>query len=647
MPLKDVAFTLNVGQPLFPFRVGIVATSIDDLRSKLKSAIESIDASSNPSIRDVRGIYCWDEPLAREGSLAFLFPGEGSQYPGMLADLCPHFPEVGALFDTADRVARDQGHTRLPSDHLLLRDDSALWSLGTAINVVLSSQWALYQVLIRLGLRPGAVLGHSSGEFLALGASGVLRIDRKFEDGIGALGSVFEELDALGSIPSAALLAVASDRDRVRSIVSESEFPGVSIAIDNCPHQVVLAGPENEIDRVMARLRDARLFAERLPFDRAYHTPEFEPAIAPVREFLDGLTFRKPRIPLYSCSIAERMPDDPRPIRDLAAEQWARPVAFRDTIEAMHADGVRLFVEVGARGNLTGFTEDILRNRRAFSVAANLPRRSGLAQLNHLVASLFAHGVSIRPDHLYARRRPERVRFDVAPSSRRRRTIPLGVSGDRSIDVDPAILAYRRTMEEFVATQESVMDAYSRVQSAPIGEVGPWVGEICSIVPGRELVAPSSIADRGRSGGREPHARRPSDLGDRPGAQGAAGRPVHGQRRVDDAGRGRVDARKGRGRTAGRHRPSMGPIRGKRGDHPRNDGDARRFGFESGPRPDQEPGGRRRPRAWSSFEGDVLFADAREPRAPRRLHSDSETPAAADSPPRSCTTTNGCSTARR
>ena len=89
------------------------------------------------------------------------------------------------------------------------------------------------------------------------------------------------------------------------------------------------------------------------------------------------------------------MPGDPEAIRELAVAQWTQTVAFRETIEAMHADGLRLFIDVGARGNLAGFVEDTLRGKPAFAVAANLPRRSGLTQLNHLVAATFAHGASL------------------------------------------------------------------------------------------------------------------------------------------------------------------------------------------------------------------------------------------------------------
>ncbi len=145
---------------------------------------------------------------------------------------------------------------------------------------------------------------------------------------------------------------------------------------------------------------------------RAYHTPGFLPALSPVRAFFDALPMSRPEVPIYSCAVAGRMGGDVESIRRMAVEQWILPVSFRSTIEAMYADGARVFVEVGARGNLSGFIEDTLRGRPHFAIAANLPRRSGLTQLNHLVASLFAQGVALRPDFLYARRRPERVDFE-------------------------------------------------------------------------------------------------------------------------------------------------------------------------------------------------------------------------------------------
>jgi malonyl CoA-acyl carrier protein transacylase len=408
-------------------RLGLVVSSTADLSSRLAALLPRLDGPSGHPLGDGRGTYYWDQPLGDAGGLAFLFPGEGSQYAGMLADLCVHFPEVRRLFDTSDRIAQEQGDAVAPSEYLFGQPDQAdaeLWSATTAVNVVLSAQWALYQVLTRLGLQPDAVAGHSSGELLALAAAGVLDADRHLECQLGVLGTIFRGLESAGDVPSARLVAVAAGRDRVEAACLAVGAAGVMVAIDNCPHQVVVAGPPDEVERVVLRLRGENVLLEDLPFQRAYHTPAFAPVLGPVAAFFEGLNFRTARVPVYSCATRGRMPDEPEAIRDLAVAQWTRPVAFRETIEAMHADGLRIFVDVGARGNLAGFVQDTLRGRPAFAIATNLPRRSGLTQLNHLVAALFAHGVSIRPHYLYARRRPRRI--DALALSRG--MVPVGCS---------------------------------------------------------------------------------------------------------------------------------------------------------------------------------------------------------------------------
>ena len=184
--LKDLAFTLNTGTPAAAgrARLGIVAASHDELAAHLAAIEPRLREPSCRQVRDARGLYYWEQPLGREGTLAFLFPGEGSQYPGMLADLCPHFPELRAVLDTADRIARESGEEVPPSHHLFGSSGStpeALWATDTAVTAVLSSQWAIFQVLTRLGLRPDAVAGHSSGELPALAAAGVLRTEHALE----------------------------------------------------------------------------------------------------------------------------------------------------------------------------------------------------------------------------------------------------------------------------------------------------------------------------------------------------------------------------------------------------------------------------------------------------------------------------------
>src|SRR5262249_28879167 len=148
-------------------RVGLVVESADELRDRLRSLVEKLADPTCRAIRDTWGSYFWEQPLGGPGALGFVFAGEGAQYPGMLAELCLHFPEVRAWFDTADRVAREQGHRVAPSGPLFEgagAGDVDLWSIGTAVNAVLSAHCALRTLLARLAIRPDRVLGHSSGE---------------------------------------------------------------------------------------------------------------------------------------------------------------------------------------------------------------------------------------------------------------------------------------------------------------------------------------------------------------------------------------------------------------------------------------------------------------------------------------------------
>src|ERR1035438_9152946 len=99
----------------------------------------------------------------------------------------------------------------------------------------------------------------------------------------------------------------------------------------------------------------------------------------------------------------------------LAAVQWSSTVRFRETIEGMHRDGVRLFLEIGPRSNLTGFTDDVLRSKPHAAIPSNVQHRSGIVQLHHMLGQLVAHGLTPKLEHLYARRAPRPVTEKIKP----------------------------------------------------------------------------------------------------------------------------------------------------------------------------------------------------------------------------------------
>jgi acyl transferase domain-containing protein/phosphopantetheinyl transferase len=423
--LKDLAYSLNCPLEQDSHRIAIVASSGADLLEKVGIAIEHLTDSKRRKISDPKGIYFTEEPLALEGQVAFLFPGEGSQYVNMCADLCMEFPEFKQPFERADRVWAEQDRGYLPSDLLFpqpnLPDrerqslDDGIWQMDGATALVLAADDAFRALLENLEIRPDVVVGHSTGEFAALRASGMIDLgdeaaaDRFAED----LYQIYEEVFTSDTVPQAALVAVGAESEQLFAAIEPSDG-AIYVAMDNCPQQSIIVGEEEAVQPAVARLRGRGLLCERLPFDRPYHTPLFGPYAERLRDFFARWLVSPPKVRTYTCSTASPFPSDLERTRDLAVVQWMSRVEFRKTVQALYADGVRIFVEVGPRGNLSAFVDAILRGRPHLAVPANLAHRSGITQLNHLVAMLAVNDVPMNLDYLYALRSPHKINWEDA-----------------------------------------------------------------------------------------------------------------------------------------------------------------------------------------------------------------------------------------
>lgn len=427
--LKDLAYTLNTALGETPYRLAIVASSLQELEKKLAYALNRLADSQCMMIKAKEGIYFFEEPLKRDGKLAFIFPGEGSQYVNMLSDLCIHFPEVRAYFDRIDRAFINHKNEYLPSQLIFPppavkpdRDGGViqdkLWQIEGAVSAVITANQALFALLSRIEIRPQAILGHSTGEYTALQACGIMDLsdEHLYEQYVAELHDIYQRVSIKDEIPHANLVAVGADSAKVAEIINQIEGE-LYLAMDNCPHQSVIVGTEAEVQKLIVELNRQGLIYEILPFDRPYHTPLFEAYAENLKLFFSRWLVSYPSTPIYSCCTAAPFSTTLEEICNIAAEHWVRPVKFRKTIERMYADGVRIFVEVGPRGNLTSFVDDILRDREYMAVAANVATRSGINQLNHMVGILAAQGVSMQLDYLYTRRAPEKLSLDVAVDS--------------------------------------------------------------------------------------------------------------------------------------------------------------------------------------------------------------------------------------
>ena len=420
--LAEIAYTLAQSS-IDKHRLAIVAKDIPDLQTKLKLAREKLLEVNRTQIQTRSGVY-YAEASTDQGKVAFLFPGEGSQYSNMLADLCLYFPKVRAWFDFLDEIfvsTKEHPPSRfIFSPPLGLTEEEEklamqqLFAVDTATAMVFTASMAMYELLKDFSIPCDFMLGHSTGENTALVASGIVRFsgDKPMAD-IQNMLKIYRDLEANNSIPTGQLLTVgAIDRNTIEQLVDQAG--SLFIAMDNCPNQVVLFGDAEAIDKVTHLIREAGGICKLLPFDRAYHTPLFKKVVAALEAYYNALDIGASHTCLYSCATTEAFPTEAMAIRNLAAQQWSCTVKFRETIEKLYQQGVRTFIEVGPSSNLTAFVDDTLTKREHLALASNTQRRTGLEQLQHLLARLFTSNIATDTKALYQSRKITAISLEAA-----------------------------------------------------------------------------------------------------------------------------------------------------------------------------------------------------------------------------------------
>ena len=447
LALKDVAYSLNqeleaADWGLRTWRLAIVASTVPDLLEKLRAGREQtlsgLKKNDDLGSAASSGIYLSQGMPGPGGKLAFLFPGLGAAYPHMLSDLCLHFPEVRAVFDFVDRLALMTGDPDPPSRKVFPPpvlppglDFASALTLATsesAVVMVLMAEWALFMLLGSLGIKPDAVMGCSTGEFAALATNGsgdIITAAPRFYELSAAVARSLPE-DQTRELRS---LRIAANFDELSELIRKDKG-AVYLSADLGPAEAIISGPRADIEQTAARLKEAGIDFHRLPIAIPYHTPLLDAALNIDPEHTLDLPLKPPSLKSWSCSLAGPYPGDVRELRQVTTDLFKKPILLRQTIEAMYADGVRVFVEVGPKGSLSNLVREILRGRDHLSVASNLPTHSAITQIHHLLAVLACHGFSPRLGYLYKRRAPVLLDFNQEePTNERKCTaMPLPLS---------------------------------------------------------------------------------------------------------------------------------------------------------------------------------------------------------------------------
>ncbi len=295
--------------------------------------------------------------------LAFLFPGQGSQAPGMAADLVD-LPEARAILDEADAVL---GFSL--TDLMFGDDPEALKPTEITQPALYTHSLAVNAVLAARGVRPDVAAGHSLGEWSALAAVGAM----SFADGLRAVRRRGELMATAGDVRPGAMAAVlALDADALEAVCREATEAGEGEVVPanyNDPGQIVISGDAPAVERVSALASEAG--ARRvvpLPVSGAFHSPLMAFARDGLKETLDALMLHVPSCPVVLNVTAEPT-TDPEAIRLRLLDQLTAPVRWAQSLERMQADGTERFVEVGTGKVLSGLVKRTL-GRDAVSVQA-------------------------------------------------------------------------------------------------------------------------------------------------------------------------------------------------------------------------------------------------------------------------------------
>lgn len=289
--------------------------------------------------------------------IAFIFPGQGSQYVGMGKDFYETFPCAKEMIDLAEKVSG------IPMKELLFEENENINITKYTQIAMLADELAIWSVLREKGLESVVNAGLSLGEYAALVASGVMTPEDAFRV-VAKRGEYMQEAVPTGGAMTAVL---GADTAVIEKICEETEGI-VSIANYNCPGQIVITGEQQAVDAAAAALKEAG--AKRctpLNVSGPFHSAMLLPAGEKLAAELEHVEIHEIAVP-YITNVTADYVTDPSQVKELLKKQLSSSVRWQQSVERMIADGVEAFIEIGPKKSLCGFMKRIDKTVPAYHV---------------------------------------------------------------------------------------------------------------------------------------------------------------------------------------------------------------------------------------------------------------------------------------
>jgi len=292
--------------------------------------------------------------------IAFVFPGQGSQYIGMGKDIYEKYPEAQEIYkEASDALGYDLAGLSFngPEEELnkTFRTQPCILTVSTA----------LFRIISERNIKPSVVAGHSLGEYSALVAAGVL----SFQDAVKLTekrGHFMQEAVPEGRGLMAAILGLA--REKVDDVCSTVKSGYAAPANYNCPGQIVIAGEKSAVQEAMELCKTAGAKrAVALAVSVPSHCKLMEPASIRLSDLLSIIKMQDPVIPIVNNADAVFL-HDTQSIKDSLIRQLSCPLLWEDSIKAMESSGIQTFIEVGPGKVLSGLIKRIVPDARILNI---------------------------------------------------------------------------------------------------------------------------------------------------------------------------------------------------------------------------------------------------------------------------------------
>ncbi|MUG91819.1 SDR family NAD(P)-dependent oxidoreductase [Scytonema sp. UIC 10036] len=384
LALEDICHTANTGRAHFNYRLALMTSDKAELATKL---------SNLTACKEVTGLFSGQIPNSTSlPKIAFLFTGQGSQYVNMGLELYQTQPTFRKTLEQCNEILRPLLDKPLlevlyPQETAQGENTSLLDRTAYTQSALFAVEYALAQLWQSWGIKPDVVMGHSVGEYVAAAVAGVFSLEEGLKL-IATRGRLMQQLPSGGE-----MVSVLASEAQVRSAIA-SYAGKVAIAAINGPDSIVISGVGEAIQAICSSLAEMGIKTKPLQVSHAFHSPLMEPMLAEFEVVAKEITYTQPRIPLISNVTGQQAtPEIATP------EYWIdhvqQPVLFAQSMQTVHSEGYKLFLEIGPKPTLLGMGRQCLPEDVGTWLPSLRPPQQDWQQMLSSLGQLYTQGVAV------------------------------------------------------------------------------------------------------------------------------------------------------------------------------------------------------------------------------------------------------------